>query len=34
MIGRKLRIYVEKTSLDLEEREDAEGNITKSFVHR
>jgi len=33
-IGRKLRIYVEKMSLDLEERWDAESDITKNFGHK
>jgi hypothetical protein len=34
MIGRKLRKYVEKMGLGLEEQEDAESDMTKNFGHR
>jgi hypothetical protein len=33
-IGRRLRIYVEKMSLDLEEQKDAESDITTNLGHR
>jgi len=32
--GRKVRIYVKKMNLDLEEQEGAESDITKNFGHK
>ena len=34
IIGRKLRIYVENMSLDIEGQGDAESDITTNFGHR